>query len=175
MVGLRLDLLPLAREGGVGGSAVAGSWAPGVLVCLRAACCVFAGSMRLTALVISSADVAVVALSVRLCWSGVGAALGSPFHLTAFGSGWSCCLVCLYIRTMVSGCVRGAFGDLGVTCVAWAVVVGGVCRMVSGSVSRVSTVRFCPERCMGVFGDVRTFVVSAWVFSAGLLCLESFP
>ena len=69
MVGLRLDLLPLAREGGVGGSAVAGSWAPGVLVCLRAACCVFAGSMRLTALVISSGDVAVVALSVWLCWS----------------------------------------------------------------------------------------------------------
>ena len=75
----------------------------------------------------------------------------------------------------MSGCVRGVFGDLGVACVVWVVSVSGVCRMVSGSVSRVSTVRFCPERCMGVFGDVRTFVVSAWVFSAGLLCLESCP
>ena len=75
----------------------------------------------------------------------------------------------------MAGCVRGAFGDLGVSCVVWAVSVGGVCRMESGSVSRVSAVRFCPERCMGVFGGVRTFVVSACVLSAELLCLESFP
>ena len=84
----------------------------------------------------------------------------------------------------MSGCDRGALGDLRVFCVASALgvsfvasalPVGAVCRMVSESGSMVSAVRFCPERFMGLFGGMRTFVVSACVLSAELLWLESFP
>ena len=75
----------------------------------------------------------------------------------------------------MAGYVRGAFGDLGVSFVSSALPVGGVCRTVSESGSRVSAVRFCLEQCMGVVGGVRNFVVSACVLSAGLLWLESFP
>ena len=67
------------------------------------------------------------------------------------------------------------FGDLGVSCVASVLLVGGVCRMVSESGCRVSAVRFCPERCIGVIGGVGNVVVSACVLSAGLFWLESFP
>ena len=74
----------------------------------------------------------------------------------------------------MAGCARGAFGDLGVSFVASALPVSGVCRVVSSSGSRVSAVRFCLERCMGVVGGVRS-VVSACVLSAELWWLESFP
>ena len=47
--------------------------------------------------------------------------------------------------------------------------------MVSESGCRVSAVRFCPERCIGVIGGVGNVVVSACVLLAGLWWLESFP
>ena len=79
----------------------------------------------------------------------------------------------------MSGCVRGVFGDLGVACVVFfgdpgvcvvasSLSFSGVCRMVSEAGSRVSAVRFCPDRCMGVFGVVRNVGVSARVLSAEL-------
>ena len=100
------------------------------------------------------------------------------------GPGWSGLLVCWCGRPPAAGCVRGAFGDLGVSCVAsWVLVlfvvsaqpVSGVCRIVSDSGAMVSAVRFCLEQCMGVVGGVRNFVVSSCVLSAELLWLESFP
>ena len=124
---------------------------------------------------------------MRLGSGWPSSALSSAFAMTSSwlsGDGWSGLLACWCGRHLAAGCVRGVFGDLGVSCVASSVgvsflasvvFVGGVCRMVSGSVSRVSAVRFCPERCMGVCGDVRTFVVSACVLSAELWWLESFP
>ena len=86
----------------------------------------------------------------------------------AAGLGWSCCVACWDVGNAVAGCARGAFGDLGVSFVASALPVGGVCCMVAESGSRMSAVRFCPERCMGVFGGVRNVVVSACVLSAEL-------
>ena len=76
VVDLRCDLLPRARGCGLVASSVV------------------AGSVRLTALVVSSADVAVVALAVWLCWSDLGSASVSPFQSKAARLGWSCCVGC---------------------------------------------------------------------------------
>ena len=129
------------------------------------------------ALVVVWVSMLVAVSPVSLWWSDLVAASVSPDvgGPMAAGVGRSSCLACWSVGNTVAGCARGVFGDLGVSCVASVLLVGGVCRMVSESGSRVSAVRFCPERFMGVFGGVGSFVVSACVLSAELVCLVSFP
>ena len=84
-------------------------------------------------LVVSCVSMQVVASSAPLWWSALVAAsvspdVGSP---PAAGRRWACWLACWCVRATVSGFARGAFGDLGVSFVASALPVGGVCRVVS--------------------------------------------
>ena len=69
----------------------------------------------------------------------------------------------------MAGCARGACGDLGVSFVASALPMSGVCRMVSESGSRVSAVRFCLESFMGECCCIGLCVVG-WVEEM-LLCM----
>ena len=165
----RFDLLPRERGRGlVGAVGGVGSVAAGVWVSLL--------TLLSVVLVVSCVFMSVVVSSVSRWWSDLVAASVSPDvgRPPTSGRRWSCWLAWWCVRATVSGFARGAFGDLGVSFVASALLVGGVCRMVSESGCRVSAVRFCPERLIGVIGGVRN-VVSACVLSAEFWWLESFP
>ena len=83
----------------------------------------------------ASEVVLVETVSVSLWWrslvpvaASVSPDVGGP---PVSGRRWSCWLACWCVRATVSGFARGAFGDLGVSFVASALPVGGVCRVVS--------------------------------------------